>query len=463
MQRGFIAVFAVLLASYALIARGGPRQFADDRGPSTPAVPQSGTASAQDDTPRELKPLVYTRAVQYDGEAWMNGGERFPAGARVMHGEGSSARDLASGFAATADANVSFDGTKVLFAGKKAAKDPWQVWEVAATGGSAKQITKCASDCVRPFYLPGARLVYAEKQQGRFVLQSAEFETGKTRQLYFAPGNALPTDVLRDGRVLFEAAYPMGSGSSPEIYTVYSDGSGVESYRCDHGPQRQAGKQATNGDIVFAADNGAARFTSALAKQAAAKMPAGEFAGDAVQTSENGWLVAWRPDAKAYYSLQAWDASSGTLSPFRASDSNLVQPAVVAPRVVPNQHPSGLHDWTYANLLCLDAYTSKEKIAAGSVASMKLYTTDEKGKAKLLGSSPVEADGSFYVQVSGDKPLQIELLDAKGNTLQREQGWWWARGGEQRICVGCHAGPERAPENAVPQVLLKSIKPVEMK
>jgi hypothetical protein len=38
----------------------------------------------------------------------------------------------------------------------------------------------------------------------------------------------------------------------------------------------------------------------------------------------------------------------------------------------------------------------------------------------------------------------------------------WARGGEQRICVGCHAGPEHAPENAVPQVLLRSTTPTDL-
>ncbi len=128
----------------------------------------------------------------------------------------------------------------------------------------------------------------------------------------------------------------------------------------------------------------------------------------------------------------------------------------------PNLHPSGLHEWSYANLLCLNAYTSKYKFASGTVASARLYTMDEKGKPRLLGSSPVEVDGSFYVQVPGDKPLQIELLDKQGKKLQREQGWWWARKGEQRICVGCHAGPERSPENAVPAVLVKSIKPVVM-
>jgi len=36
------------------------------------------------------------------------------------------------------------------------------------------------------------------------------------------------------------------------------------------------------------------------------------------------------------------------------------------------------------------------------------------------------------------------------------------RRGEQRICVGCHAGPETAPENAVPMILLKSTTPADM-
>ncbi|HZD30262.1 MAG TPA: hypothetical protein VE779_01245 [Candidatus Angelobacter sp.] len=432
-----------------------------NRDPSTPAVPQSGTASAQDDTFRDIKTLLYTSAAKYDGEAWMRGGERFPAGGQVMVRTGADSRLLVAGFAATADANVSFDGTRVLFAGKKTAREPWQIWETAV-GGEAKKITSCTSDCMRPFYLPGDRVVYAQKMQGRWGLQSAGLDGGSPLQLSYAPGNALPTDVLRDGRILFEAAYPIGSGAAPEIYTVYSDGSGVEAYRCDHGTRRQAGKQAASGDIVFTSEHGLGRFTSALAKQVEMKAPAGEYADDALQVSADEFVVAWRPDAKAMYSLQNWNSATGAFVTLVASEASLVEPAVVAPRAVPNQHPSGLHEWKYANLLCLNAYTAKNKIAPGSVAAVKLYTTDERGKARLLGTSPVEDDGSFYVQVPGDNPLQIELLDAKGKTLQRERGWWWARAGEQRICVGCHAGPERAPENALPQVLVNSIKPVAM-
>jgi hypothetical protein len=74
----------------------------------------------------------------------------------------------------------------------------------------------------------------------------------------------------------------------------------------------------------------------------------------------------------------------------------------------------------------------------------------------------VEKDGSFYLRVPGDQPLKVELLDKSGNTLKKEAGWFWMRGGEQRICVGCHAGPETAPDNAVPAVLLRSTIPVDM-
>jgi hypothetical protein len=123
---------------------------------------------------------------------------------------------------------------------------------------------------------------------------------------------------------------------------------------------------------------------------------------------------------------------------------------------VPNRHPSALHEWTYANILCLNAYTSKSDIAQGSIAAVRLYMRDSLGASHAQGTAPVEKDGSFYLRVPGDTPLRIELLDANGKPVRSETGWFWLRGGEQRICVGCHTGPERAPENAVPLVLQRS-------
>ena len=72
------------------------------------------------------------------------------------------------------------------------------------------------------------------------------------------------------------------------------------------------------------------------------------------------------------------------------------------------------------------------------------------------------SDGSFFVKAPADKPIRFSLLDEKGAVLRQEHGWFWIRRGEQRICVGCHTGPERGSENRVPAVLLRTTTPVDL-
>jgi hypothetical protein len=443
-------------------------------------LPASSVLSATLESPA----LLFTLAKNYEPLAWLRGGERFSSGATIFlqnqdrneDASGRHRRPLISGFAASADPTVSFDGTSVLFAGKQKPGDHWQIWEVAIaattkTAGEPRRVTSCAGDCVRPFYLPDDRLVYAKKTGGRFVIEAASLAGDKTVQLTYGPGNFLPTDVLRDGRILFESSYPLGTNRAPELYTVYSDGSGEESYRCDHGKARYSGRQIASGDIVFVsnpgsgsgANSGLARFTSARAEQLHLAAPAGDYAGDVAETSSGDWLIAWRPDAKSNFQLKRWKPGNASLLPVVAEPgANAIQPALVVERTVPKRHPSGLHDWPNANLLCLNTYTSKYKFAAGSIHSVRMYTRDNVGTTKLLGAAPVERDGSFFVQVPTEQPLQIELLDNSGQTVKRQAGWFWMRRGEQRACVGCHAGPETAPENAVPMILLKSTTPADM-
>jgi hypothetical protein len=420
-------------------------------------------ASASADSPS----FLYTVAVNYEPLAWMHSADRFPTGATIFLHDGKGQHPLVPGFAASADTAVSFDGKHVLFSGKLKAGDPWQIWEIALDGREPRRVTSTPNDCIRPFYLPGSlgddRVVYARKTAGRFVVEAMNLAGGKPLALTYGPANFLPTDVLRDGRILFEAAYPLGADATPEIYTMYSDGSGVESYRCDHGKARLAGKQISSGDIVLASRSGLARFISARAQEIPIAAPAGEYAGDVAETSSGDWLLPWRASAKAAFQLMIWTPGSTTLRPLVAErDANLIQPTLIAERAPPNRHPSGLHDWPNANLLCLNAYTSKYRFAAGSIYSVRLYTRNEQGIARLLGIAPVERDGSFFVQVPTEQPLQIELLDGAGKTLKRESGFFWMRRGEQRACVGCHAGPETAPENAVPMILLKSTMPADM-
>src|ERR1035438_10394830 len=68
-------------------------------------------------------PYIYTEAGRYDSAATVKGGDRFPAGAALELVAGGRKRALAAGFAASADATVSFDGQRVLFSGKQKAGD----------------------------------------------------------------------------------------------------------------------------------------------------------------------------------------------------------------------------------------------------------------------------------------------------------------------------------------------------
>ncbi len=363
-------------------------------------------------------------------------------------------RDVVSGFFATADGAVSYDGKHVLFAGRATKLDRWQIWQADLNGGAPHQVVTTPADCIRPFYMPDGRVVYTRATaSGSEITISSESE--KTNVLSHVPGWYLTDDVLRDGRILFE--------SRDELFTVYPDGTGVESLRCDHGPKRSGGRQVSSGDVIFTVDGGLARYTSALAVQQKLAVSELEIVGPVAEVSPDRWLVAARARSGGVYSIhEAGPKACGAGSVAAAKGANAVEPVIVAARVPPRDFPSALvAARKTGNLLCLNASESMNPIE-GKIHAVRLYTRDAGGKPQALGQTAVASDGSFYVEVPADRPIRIELLDAGGVSLRAEQHWFWMRPSEQRICVGCHAGPERAPENKVPEILNQMLKPVKM-
>lgn len=427
--------------------------------PALAANSAAKRAAAAQDSPVAV---IYTAAPVYESLAALEGDERFPEGAQLMLLRGGKVESLAPGFAASADASISFDGKQVLFAGKKNAGDPWQIWEVSLDGSAPRPALSAPTDLIRPLWMPGSRLGYARRENGRFVLETDALGGGDALKLSYAPGNYIPAAILRDGRVLFESGFPLGEGSTPEMYLVYADGSGVESVRCDHGAAREHGRQLVSGDIVFTHGRRLARFTSPLADEESITAPAGDYAGDIAEMPDGRWLLSVRKPGQKHYALVAWRPGAATMFPVAENAArDLVEPVLVAPRDTPKRHPSALHDWKTGNLLALDTRLSRSGALAGAPAAVRVETIGAADTAAVLGTAPVEKDGSFFVQAAANRPLRFTLLDAQGHTLREEHGWFWIRRGEQRICVGCHTGPERAPDNRLPEVLLRSTTPAD--
>lgn len=410
--------------------------------------------------------FLYTDAPQYDVQAMLHGGNRFPAGAAVKVFSNGSSRPLAPSLAVSADAALSPDAQSVLISGKQRAEEPWQIWEVPLAGGPPRQVTSGTDDCIRPFYAAERKFVYARKTPQGFQIEIAPIQGGTPGgtplRLTWMAGNFLTDGIMRDGRVLFEAAFPSAPSLTRELYTVYTDGSGVETRRCDHGPDRHSAAELATGDLIFQTGDGLARFTSARAGQLELALPKGQYVGPVAEAEGGEWLAAYRAGAEGAYWICRFPPWQ-TAQPVKVVGPNAFQPVPVRVYPAPPYHPSSLGNREGANLLCLNSYTSKSlKIPKDSVVEVRVWSQNSRGGAVALGKAPVEPDGSFYVQTPSEAPLRFELLDREGRTVAAEKGWFWARKGEQRVCVGCHAGPERAPENVTPQVLLRTQKPVPM-
>jgi hypothetical protein len=63
----------------------------------------------------------------------------------------------------------------------------------------------------------------------------------------------------------------------------------------------------------------------------------------------------------------------------------------------------------------------------------------------LLGTVPVEKDGSAYFRAPAKKPLYFQAVDAGGRAVQSMRSIVYLQPGERRSCVGCHERPGMGP------------------
>jgi HEAT repeat protein len=71
--------------------------------------------------------------------------------------------------------------------------------------------------------------------------------------------------------------------------------------------------------------------------------------------------------------------------------------------------------------------------------------------ARVLGTFPLAADGSFYLDVPADRLLQLQILDSDRQVVGNETFWNYTRPGETKACIGCHESPDiSVPTSATP-------------
>jgi hypothetical protein len=97
-------------------------------------------------------------------------------------------------------------------------------------------------------------------------------------------------------------------------------------------------------------------------------------------------------------------------------------------------------------------------LSTGPVVS----TVQSEGVKRVIGTVPIESDGSVSFKAPAVKSLHFQLLDEKYRALQTMRSFVGVMPNEQRGCLGCHEQHSKTPEFAVPNAIAPRREPSEI-
>jgi hypothetical protein len=166
------------------------------------------------------------------------------------------------------------------------------------------------------------------------------------------------------------------------------------------------------------------------------------------------------------YAIYLVDTLGGRELVYRDPDQSCFAPIPIVPRPLPPTLPSSLPS-KLADAAAeptgvfqvQDVYESTQDIPAGSIQRLRVLrmypqttirvpdrsaTLFETPK-QVLGTVPVEEDGSVAFRAPAGQPLMFQLLDRNGMAVMSMRTFVYLHPGETSTCVGCHEPRNHGP------------------
>ena len=102
----------------------------------------------------------------------------------------------------------------------------------------------------------------------------------------------------------------------------------------------------------------------------------------------------------------------------------------------------------YIRVLQIDPKTSSTWMRDSRFSGPGTSVLQDDGVKRILGTAPVEEDGSVHFKVPPGRSLHFQVLDEHYRSLQTMRTFTGVMPGERRGCVGCHEMHSTAPANA---------------
>jgi hypothetical protein len=304
-----------------------------------------------------------------------------------------STRVLTPDFESAADAAVSFDGKRILFAGKRAATDGWNVFEMNADGSGVRQITRGLGNCRSPmyqsavFYLndpkPSYQITFVSDAAGELNeygpiastnLYSVRFDGSGARRLTYAVSSSYDPFQMQDGRILFSnwqrSQLENGVQGRIDLFGLHLDGtdyaafSGTQGRRIKHMACTTTKRMAVFVESDKLPWDGAGNLAALSLRRNLHSYKAITTAADGLFHSpsplpDGSILVSRRPpDGAGTHSICRLDLDTGRRTlVFRDPGYHNLQAVAVFARAEPDGHSSVVEDdQNWSKLYCLTVY-----------------------------------------------------------------------------------------------------------
>lgn len=405
------------------------------------------------------------------------------------------------------DPRVHYEGNKILFAYRKGGTRHYNLYEINADGSALRQLTFGEWDDMDPAYLPDGGIIFVSSRGRRFIpcnntpgaqLFRMDADGGNIQCL---SANNVRDDrpaVLPNGQVIYTRWEYVDSSIVyyRDLWVMNPDGTGqmvlfggtvqppeLPFAKCDALPipgtdgkvvsvfSSPTGKRENAGNVMIV-DLKAGPDDPTAARQISPQIDLGYYyfpsytlgAGrtgfrDPFPLSEDCFLVAQDK------SLLVLDGK-GQIQEFFRADKMVHDPRVIRPRprerLVPprsdlrqtigyfvladihqgrGMEMAGIEPGTIKKLLVLEDLPKPVSYYSlpGMISLDGTHTL-----RRVLGTVPVEADGSASFEAPPLRALYFVALDEKGLAVKRMQSYTMGMPGETQGCVGCHEPRSRS-------------------
>jgi hypothetical protein len=386
----------------------------------------------------------------------------------------ASPKLLTSSFYSARSPEISNDGQYMIFTGQKKEGDTWQIWETDLGNLKTRQLTELKTDCTDPAYLPLGRFLFTshsatDSLKANESIFTSNIDGTDQKRITYNPSKYKASNVLSDGRILTIGVKEFPETGDQKFMVMRPDGTKSELFYkvSDSSELSGRGLETGNGRIVFIeagkSDPGKGNLIEISYNRplhSRLNLSAG-IEGDflAVCPEQSGkLLVSYRKTASDRYALYEFDPENKSLGKpiYSNNDFDVLEVVDVKKHIRPRKLPSEVNTVIKTGLImCQDVNVEDDPMKISGDRLKKASKVEIMGTDSSMGIFKPSKDGSFYLKVIADKPIQIRTLNEEGKVI-RKCDWIWLRPNERRGCVGCHEDQDIVPDNRIPLAVKKA-------